>query len=304
LERFSYPYDPKQIELVVLQDEVDRMKKILNSVGSGPRAVVFDLLQRYETENLKSTLRMWHRNAPEADTVYLLREKICHEVPIDKILLSKTIEETIILLEGTPYKDPLIGALDAFKRTDNLFYLELALDIGYYEKLWRDIASLSRGDRIRARRLIGIEVDVRNIIWVSRLKFYYNIPLADIAHYMIPHGYRFGVDVMKDVYSSNEPGRLVWDIIARFFRGFPTPPSEGERQTEPGTSDLWTLESILWQILFREAHRSLMDYPFTISTILAFSILKRVETKNLLAVINGKRYGLGEDETRQHVIVI
>ncbi len=304
LEHFSYPYDPKQIEMVILQDEVDRMKRVLSSVGDGPRNIVFDLLQRYEVENLKSALRMWHRKTPGDETVYLMREKICYDIPIDEILSSKTIEEVIVCLEGTPYKNSLIDALDVFRRSRNLFYLELALDIGYYRKFWEDIASLSRGDRTRAQRLMGTEIDVTNIIWISRLKFYYDIPLADVVHYIIPYGHRFGIDVVKDVYSSNEPGRFIWGIITRFFRELPTSPSGGERSAGLGVSDLWALESILWQILYREAHKSLMDYPFSIATILAFSILKRVETKNLLAIINGKRYGLSEDETRRHVVGI
>jgi len=304
VERFSYPYDPRQIETLILQDEVDRMKRVLSCVGDGPRKVVFDLLERYELENLKNLLRVWHRKASADEAAYLIRGKICHDIPVDRILSAKTIEEVIILLEETPYRVPLIGALDTFRRTGNLFYLELALDISHYERLWEDIGSLPRGDRERARRLVGVEVDVRNIVWISRLKFYYDIPLAEVVHYMIPHGYRIGTDVVRDVYSSKEPGRFIWGILARFYRELPAAPPGAERPAGLETSDLWALESILWQVLYREAHRSLMGYPFTIGTLLAFSVLKRIETKNLLAIMNGKRYGLSEEEIRRHVIGI
>lgn len=64
------------------------------------------------------------------------------------------------------------------------------LDVNYYLDLWRTIKILPKRDRIPMHHIIGLEIDLTNILWVYRLKAFYNIYGATSYGYLIPISYR------------------------------------------------------------------------------------------------------------------
>jgi len=291
------PYEPKMIELELFRDGIEKYNKILKNLKGSPGEVIFLLLSKYEIANLKNLLRIWHTQAGEEEIKYLYTEKICYDIPASEILAAKTIEEIILFLEGTPYKDTLMNGRARFKEKGSIFYLEIALDIDYYKRLWDKIGALGFVDRQMASRSIGIEVDIENISWIVRFKQYYKMPLGELVSYIIPGGYQIAEPLIRKVYSSED--------IRAVITGLSTKPYQDMATLVSGTYDkskMFMLEAILWQVLLKEAKLALSRFPFTIATVLAYLILYRAEARNIVSLLYSKLYQLDPERIKGTLI--
>ncbi len=218
---------------------------------------------------------------------FLFRGKIVEEIPVDKILGAENFEEIILHLDNTPYKTALMRMRELYRQTDNLFYIEVALDIQYYLELWDKMARLSGKDRKMAGRLIGIEVDIKNINWVVRFRFYHGLPLGEALKLLIPHGYQIHEEAVRKAYLLENMQGVISNLLTKFYLNIPS-----LALTDEQLNNFQALEAILWQFLFREVTRCLSGYPFTIGIMMAYLTLRRIDTQNIISILNGKMYGM------------
>lgn len=292
-------YDLHSIERDLIDSDVKLHFKILKGMKKGAaRDVVFLLLNKYEVENLKNILRLWNSRADREEAEYIIRDKICYDIPIEKLLDAGNIDEFILLLMNTPYGKPLMTAKDDFSQRGSLFYLEVALDIDYYRRLWEGIATLSQMDRKVASKLIGVEVDIENISWFVRFKKYYTLPLGKLMNYVIPHGFQITEDLVRRVCLTEEMSKLISGMAVK-------PYQEIKQIAEKSfdKSKMFLMEAILWNVLVSQAKTALAGFPFTIGTITAYLVLKRAETNNIISVLYSKLYDLPPDRVRGSIVM-
>jgi vacuolar-type H+-ATPase subunit C/Vma6 len=72
-------------------------------------------------------------------------------------------------------------------------------------------------------------------------------------------------------------------------------------ETEVAT--LGIMEDILWHYYLGAVRRGMHGYPFTITTVTGYLKLAEVERRNLVCVLNGKRYGLAPSEIEHNLIL-
>ena len=185
----SHTEDMVTVEFRLLRDELNTYQMVLEHTRGVPRRVVETLMSRHEAEKLKVLLRLWHTKDPRAEHL-AFPGVICYVLPVESIRHARSLEELIELLDGTPYARALKRAAAAYAARGNLFYLESALDVDYYDRLWAAINKLSFGDRERAKALVGLEIDIENVRWMLRLQHYYKMPLGEMLALLIPNGER------------------------------------------------------------------------------------------------------------------
>ena len=257
------------------------------------------LLTKYELENLKHALRIWHKKDQEAKSEAVFQNNIVHFVPYEEILAAADIESIIVLLEKTPYKKPFLTMVDLFKKNDAVFYLEIGLDIDYYQRLEKVIKQFSNRDQTILNRIIGIEIDIKNINWIGRFKHYYDLPLIDVLRYQIPHGFEVKGDFIRQAYSASDLGSLISGLLTRFYERIPT-----LNLTKESVSNMYMLESVLWQFFVDHLRALLQGYPFSIGTVLSYLYLKKIETDNIISIINGKYLAVDRDRIRNSLITV
>ena len=76
-----------------------------------------------------------------------------------------------------------------YSAEQNLFPLEVALDLYYWRQLWSEAKKLPGQDRVQATKIIG-SMDVNNLMWVIRYKVYHGLSEEEIINYTLPFGYR------------------------------------------------------------------------------------------------------------------
>ena len=287
--------DSRLAEQLLVEEEVQWHMDLIKALKEPERSLVATMLERYELENLKVALRVREGEREKRELSYIIRKELPHKLPYESIAAARTLEEVLPYLEHTPYLSPLKKSLEDVKQRGTLFPAEIALELDLYRRINACVEALSRRDRPVARKLIGIEIDLRNIIWLVRLKFYCGVPSGDLVNYNMPGGYRltnrqlrhaFLPDSMKDVFTIlglitlEREFRLAADLLR----------DEGE------LGKLYFIEIVLWKYMLTETRKILGGYPFTIGTVLGYLIMKRNEIRNVITILNGIALKLEKSE--------
>lgn len=275
------------LEKKMLLNDISIYRKVIDSLaGKREKEFVLILMQRYEIEDLKAALRLWHSKEPARAEDYILGEKIKSDIDYEKIASAETMEEIIVLLDKTDYKEPLLAARARFKATGSLFYPEASLDIDYYNRLITCIDRFPAVDKNIASRILGVEVDSENIQWLIKLRKYYGLGLGDMLEWFIPGGSRINKNMLRNVYTP--------DGITKVMDALALGPYMPVKDLVE--ENIHFIENFLYEILQKEVRRALSGNPFTIGTIFGYLILKRRETKNVVSLLYAKAYGVKKEE--------
>jgi len=292
--------DLKLGELELLRDEIRVFTEVEKYVQGDTLFIVQALLSLYEIENLKNAIRIFfdrkfrHREVDTA-VLYLLRDPILHDIPIDLIINAENIGEVAKALETTPYAYIVDKYGQTIIREGSLFRVEIAFDHYYYTSLISAAEKLDSRDRKEALRIIGVEIDLVNVNWIIRFRRFYNLTLEEVMALILPGGYHLRSERLQEAYSSQDATKIVKDILKSDYPGFETLLSS---QATDSISRLLLIERVLEQILMHETRRILMGYPFTIGIVLSYFIFKKNEIKKVRAILNAKQYRIPVDRIK------
>jgi len=286
--------EPALVEQTLFLGGIERLKLLEKSSRGDVRKIILSLFDHYEGERLKIILRCWHKK--DEKIIQLYRDKIIYDFPVDAIISAGDISEVVGLLEETPFYNVLAKKISAYLEHKTLFPLELAIDRDYFTRFWKTTESLSRKDKLIVRRLVGLEVDIRNLNWMSRFKKYYDISSAEIIGMLLPYGYRIKSGEIQDVLAGGSIKNLLGKVMGKTS-------SLVQEEEQEETSSMELMERVLYQVLLSEANRAFGQFPFTIGAIMGYFVLIRIETKNIRTLIEAKIYGLSPDETEALLIV-
>jgi V/A-type H+-transporting ATPase subunit C len=294
---YSETGDLKQAEFELLKDEISLYRDIHRYVHPNSKGVVDALLLHFEIENLKNAIRIWfnrklRKRSDETGVHYIIREQIIHDLPIDMIINAESLEEIASLCEGTAYKQIIVQNRQAVELEGSLFRLEVSLDHYYYRNLLAALNELDLSDRETALRLIGVEIDLRNISWIIRFRNFYDMPMERVMEAIIPGGHNLSRPGMEELYRAQNVTAVLQGFIKEKYGGLSSLLSSGASDS---TSRLLLILRILDEIRRQEVHRILGGYPFTVGIILAYFVLKSEEMRKLRTILNAKQYGRAQE---------
>ncbi len=285
--------DLKLAELELLKREIELYKGVRRYLHDSPRKVVDALLTQFEIENLRNAIRVYFdrkiRHRPVDTSIhYILHEPIIHPIPIDVILNAESFDEIAGVCTGTPYAQIIRKYSATVESEESLFRMEMGFDFYYFGNLIDAVNNLERLDRETALRLIGVEIDLRNISRVIRFKSFYDLPLEAVMTTIIPGGFNLNKGIIDELYQAQN----VASVLQGFVEGkYPGLTALLSAQTAGSTARLVLIQRILDEIRRHEVQRILGGYPFTIGIILAYFVLKSEELKKIRMVLNAKLYG-------------
>ncbi len=275
------------LERKLLLNDISIYGKVHDSLsGKREREFVSILTQRYEIEDLKVVLRLWYSKEPVRCEDYVLGQKIKYDIDYEKIASAEMIEEIIVLLDKTDYKEPLLLARDKFKSTKSLFFLEASLDIDYYKRLTACIDTFSAADKKAASKILAVEVDSENIQWLIKMRKYYGLALSDMLEWIMPGGSMKADSTLLNLYASDGIAKVIESVALGPYLPI----------KDLAEENIHLIENFLHEILLKEVKRALGGNPFTIGTVFGYLILKRRETKNIISLLYAKAYGVKKED--------
>lgn len=280
------------------QDLVQEFYRLRSNKDKAGADLVDWFLVRFQIESIKVLLRRFMVPATlESPEEYLLSLPQDLALDTQKLLAASSLDEFArILPRGSP-RQRLIQALDIYRENPRPFFLEGALDCGYFQE------ALSRGRRVPAedRELICPillqEVDAFHLMLVVRGKFHYGLA----PELLLPlHVRSSGI--------SNERFRAMLaapDLLAaaRMAVGvaMDRPPST-QGPDKPSTEDASRLEGLCRKRFLRLSNRAFRRSHMGLAAVVGYVGIRRVELANLVTLSEGVVAGTAKDTLRARLV--
>jgi vacuolar-type H+-ATPase subunit C/Vma6 len=265
------------------------------------RPLVKQLYRYFEIGNLKAVLRSIvavQRSAGEStwdrvsDVLFPLGANTV--VPAQAMVESGSIASAVDLLNGTPYEEALAFAMKRYTSEQNLFPIEVALDLSYWRRLWAETKKLTGADREHGVKIIGSLLDMNNVMWAVRYKVYQKLSEEEIINYTLPFGYRVQDSDIRAIAA----GADIASTISRLYPGIP----DVSALLEDPRTGLPKLEVMLKRALLKQCLAAFVGSPFHIGIPLAFLVTSDLEVQDLIVLVEAKSTKLSEDEYRPFLL--
>jgi vacuolar-type H+-ATPase subunit C/Vma6 len=244
------------------------------------------LVHRLEAENLKVVLRALHQNLdPVQAAVRLLPLEPLSPLHFPELLRQETIPRLTDALASTIWGPPLNRGLPRFVEENNLFPLEMSLDLSVYASLWQGLEKLSRADRRIAGAILEVLADVTNITWAGRFRDLYAFPAEETYQYLLEAGSFRSPAARRDLAFAPDTGEMILHL--------PRPAYVALLQ---GAQDRAEVEARLRQYWMATLENSLAQPPFQIGLPLTYLFLKELEIDNLITLFTGMALNLPAEQ--------
>ena len=288
-------FTPQKLDLAIKGRLGDSYRSVTQMAPEHARSLLKQLYRYFEIQNLKAILRgittdpTWER---VQDVLFPMGNMTV--LPAQAMLESGSVSAAIELLQHTPYYETLSFAMKRYSAEQNLFPLEVALDLYYWRQLWQEAKKLPGQDGVQASKIIGSLMDVNNLMWVIRYKVYHGLSEEEIINYTLPFGYRVRDEDVRAVAA----GADLPMVVGRVFPGIPDLNAllENPRQGLP------RLEVILKRRLMQQCLAAFIGYPFHIGVPIAFLSLSDLEVQDLTILVEAKSSGMPAEEFRPYML--
>ena len=265
------------------------------------RQLIKQLYRYFEIANLKAVLRsiVAVQRSGETSSWDRVREVLFPlgadtVIPAQAMVESGSITAAVDLLNGTPYEDVLAFAMKRYSTEQNLFPIEVALDLSYWRRLWAETKKLTGADREHGVKIIGSLLDMNNLMWAVRYKVYHKLSEEEVINYTLPFGYHVQDSDIRAIAAGA-------DIASTISRLYPEIPDVNALLEEPKTG-LPKLEVLLKRALLKRCKAAFVGSPFHIGIPLAFLVTSDLEAQDLIVLVEAKSTNLSEDLYRPFLL--
>lgn len=256
--------------------------KLYNFINDfSTRKFINDLFLKNQIHTIKLLLCILY---DERNVIYSLPEFLKtafknYKINVNSLVNAKSIDEFIQCLRNTEFYFPLSKF---YNSNPTLFELEFELDIFYYMNLKKSIKKyLNKKDKLVMDKIIGSEIDLRNILWIHRLKKYYNYEKDQIYSKIIPIRHRLNKQNINDMIEAKTEQRFFDELEKTCYYDVFKENIEEKKFIQTMT-----------QIYKKEK----LKYPNSIAVVSEYIHLKEVEINNITTLIEGVRYSIKDDE--------
>lgn len=289
---------PRRVILQLRNRLSDSYSSVVQQAPEQTRPLVRQLFRYFEVGNLKAVLRSiqtvssWNSDIAAWDRVreVLFPFGSFSTIPAQAMVESGSVVSAVELLRGSPYEATMSFAMKRFSTEQNLFPLEVALDLNYWRRLWAEVKKLSGKDREMGLRIIGSLLDLNNLMWVIRYKIYHNLSEEELINYTLPFGYRVRDEDVRAIAAGG-------DIASIVSRVYPNISHVSELLDHP-ESGLPKLEHLFKQQVMRQCVAAFIGDPFHIGLPLAYLLLSDFEIQDLVVLIEAKSSRLKDEDFR------
>ena len=266
------------------------------------RSLVRQLYRYFEIGNLKAVLRgivtvsAWNTETALWDRVreVLFPLGSASVLPAQAMVESGSVGTAVDLLQGTPYEEALSFAMKRYSAEQNLFPLEVALDLSYWRRLWAEAKKLTGSDREHGVRIIGSLLDMNNLMWAIRYRVYHKLSEEEVINYTLPFGYKVQDSDIRAIAA----GADIASVITRIYPGI----TDVNALLENPQTGLPKLEALLKRQIMKQCLAAFVGSPFHIGIPLAFLVMSDLEVQDLIVLIEAKSSNLPDDEYRPFLL--
>lgn len=294
---------PRRVISQVKRKLADSYYSVIQMAPENTRPLVKQLYRFYEIGNLKAVLRALVTVSTWSTDETALWDRVrdvlfpmgtASVIPAQAMVESGSVATAVDLLRGTPYEETMSFAMRRYSAEQNLFPLEVALDLSYWRRLWAEAKKLTGQDREQATKIIGSLLDMNNLMWAIRYKVYHKLSEEEIINYTLPFGYRVQDSDIRAIAAGADPA----SVINRLYPGIP----DVNALLENPQTGLPKLEVLFKRQLVKQCLAAFVGNPFHIGIPLAFLILSDIEVQDLIVLAEAKSSNMPDEDYRPFLL--
>ena len=281
------------------QDLVREICGFLKHLNGAGAELLSWMLVRFQVENMKVLVRAFLNRAPlETPEEYLL--SLPHDLTLDDqaLLAAESLEKFVESLPSGAPRKSLRRALGIYQDHPRRFFLEAALDRGYFQELLDKVEPLSDEDREVVKPIVLQEVDAFHLMLVVRGKFHYDLT----AELLSPlHVRRSGIpsERFSAMLAAADVLSAATFAVGRAIDALPSERGSGEASQ---TVDPSTLEALAWRRYLRLSNRAFRRSHMGLAAVVGYVGIRRVEVANLITLSEEIRSSAVAENIRARLI--
>jgi vacuolar-type H+-ATPase subunit C/Vma6 len=255
--------------------------------------------RKYQKENLKTLLRL---HAGEADRNMAERLLIPIEPFTVELLLtlydSADLDQLAANIPDEFFKRVVGEAVSVYEETKDLMTLEHTLDAEVYENLFEKAQSLGGPDRRHTEKLIGVEIDMINMLTTLRSHLL-QLDKTKAKELLLTKEHHLKQDVAKQAIDARTLEDAVSLLAVGHYLKFVKTAWEAYQVQET----LRVFEHAFQTQILNASHEAMLGDPFHFGVILGYLNRKWFEIMNLKALMHGKAEKLDPNVIRRTLIL-
>lgn len=276
-----------QIETTLDKILITDIIKIQKLLGKKDKEIFQAFIEKYKIRCIKAIFRKLYSKTIihyNPEKIKIWTESIFKE--INGIQDAETIEEFIEKLKNTPYQkifENLSNEEEQIKQV-NIFEVENKMDKIYFNRL----IDISKNRNNKLENMISKKVNVINLLWLYRLKKYYNFSEDELKEVFInqeKHNSKFEIKQFLSLENDKE-------ILEMFEK------KSYIKKYEKNIS----LEQNINRYLYKEYQKKFRSQVFDISSVCAYINLIEMENIDIIRIIEGIRYSLSKEEIQKKLV--
>lgn len=275
-----------------LPGAVDRLaRKVESSVPPAAGRFVRVWRRRDLLRNVKTILKGKALGRSEAEIrSELLDVDPEHLLPAEALIRCTSLDAALDLLENTELRHWIREARRIYEQDPTLFGLDAALDRLYFPEVRIRLDGLDGADRAAIAPLLMLEIDQVNLQWLLRYRLNYGMSAAETYYLLVPATGRIGAEQLKLLVREDSLESVLAHLTVEPFR-------ELLRDCQSTAQ----VEVSLRRLRARQARRFLREAAFTLGEAVALLVLKEIEVRDLIAVMEGSRLGAARDDIAEQL---
>ncbi|MBK5242764.1 V-type ATPase subunit [Clostridium sp.] len=281
----------ENLEIVLDRHFISIYSKFINYFDGEYRKLIKALFLRWEIEDLKVIIRGKYlgRSGGEIESKLIARSPL-NTIKYDSLLTLKTVEDVIDGLKGSIYYKHLRNLVDVTSEK-GLFRIETELDFVYFSSIRRELKNLDAENQAVVSNIIGVEADLLNLGWIYRGKTFYKIPPEELFNYIIFNGFKLSKEDLRNLCYINNMEEF-HDIIKK------TPYASLYEKDDPNV-----IEKRRREFEKKYFKKFLTQNKTNISVVMGFLMFYRIETRDIISIIEQKRYNIDMNEGINYISV-
>jgi len=279
------------LEIILDKYYISTYSKFINYFDGEYRKLIKTFFIRWEIEDLKVIIRgkyLGHSKG-EIDKKLIARSSL-NTINYDYLLALKNVEEVIEGLKGSIYYKSLKNLANIVS-AKGLFRIETELDFVYFTSVRKELKHLDNENKEVVYSIMSLEADLLNLGWIYRGKTFYNIPPEELFNYTIYNGYKLSKENLKKLCYVNTMEEFN-NILSK------TPYAS---IYEKDDSNL--IEKREREFQKKYFKKILRENKTNISMVISYLTVYRIEIRDIISIIEQKRYAIDKNEGINYVSV-
>lgn len=282
LNVLSEDADREQIEKVLNGEIIYDIEKIVKYLDKNDTQIFNLLISKYEIRCIKKAIKLLYSKNEYDENIKIWTNTIFTDLKgLESI---KSIDEFLKIINNTKYKKILKKYFENKDTEYSIFEIENELDKMYLKSIYN-----SAGNNKNLKKMIGAKIDFTNILWIYRMKKYYNFSKDKIEKSIIDINYALKKNQILSLVKAKNIEELNEILKKTVYSNI-------------ATDDIYELECNMKKYLHGLYIKNFKSNLLSINCIYSYLNLVELENKDIISIIEAVRYGIDKEKLLKKLI--